>query len=506
MVLSKAFRWICLFFIFGVFLSSFAILPANVWMVFLIVGLIVTVFGLKKSFIDLGKDWRFLIAGCAIIFLALGILRNDLFLSRKESISQIPYQKDVALEGSISKDPDWGVNNQKIEVAVSYQYSGQAKQEMFGKILLTLDRNLDLRYGDRILVEGKLKAPLNTDGFSYKNYLAMQGIYALSYFPKITIIERGGGNPLMVSLLSWRDSFEGKINAILPEPQSSFLAGLLLGAKKNMSAEVLDDFNRTGTTHIVAISGYNITVVAVVFVGFLLALGLARPKAFYFAVLGIIFFTLITGASASVVRASIMGILILVAQKIGRLSIASNAIIFAGTIMIAINPSLLRFDVGFQLSFLATLSLIYLAPWLEEVLKWLPNYLELRTVLVATLSAQIAVLPILLYNFGQISIIAPLVNLLILPAVPLAMFLGFIASVLAFFWLPIGKLFGLLSWLVLTYQLKIVHLFSQLPIAVWQPANVGLFWCVVYYLVIIFIVWRFLYRQKMQLVPQQAKQ
>lgn len=502
MNLAKIFQFAALAFIVGVFLVSFNNEIGQWWWLGLILGLIALLFGIKNIFARPGRDFRFIFVGVILLFLALGAWRFSIFKQGQENISQLPYQKDVALRGIISKEPEINEVSQKAELTIKSQIDSAGEKNMSGKIILTLDRNANLAYGDEVLFQGKLKAPINYDGFDYKSFLAMQGISALGYFPKLTLLERGGGNPLISFLFKLRENFEQKIDEIFAEPYGSFLSGLLLGAKKSMSKEVLDEFNKTGTTHIVAISGYNITLIALIFMGFLLALGLARPHAFYFAVIGIILFTLLTGASASVVRAAIMGILILIAQKAGRLSLASNAVILAGAAMIAINPSLLRFDVGFQLSFLATLSLIYLVPFFEEKMKWLPEFWQLKSIFIATLSAQIAVMPVLLYNFGRVSLIAPLVNLLILPLVPLAMGVGFAAVMAGFLWLGFGRIIGYAAWLILKLLLEIVHLFSGFSFASFEAQKIGVFWFVIYYAALLFFVAMFMKKRKEALLAE----
>ncbi|MBI2003478.1 MAG: ComEC/Rec2 family competence protein [Parcubacteria group bacterium] len=185
-----------------------------------------------------------------------------------------------------------------------------------------------------------------------------------------------------------------------------------------------------------------------------------RQKAFWVTVLAIAAFTVLTGASASVIRAALMGILVLLAYREGRFYSMTNSIVLAGTVMIALNPKVLRFDAGFQLSFLATLGLVRLAPFFKEKLEKLPEFFNFKENFVATLSAQLAVLPVILYNFGNFSLVSLPANVLILPIIPVTMLFGFLAGISGLVWLPLGNLVGLAAWLLAEYEILIVRLFS----------------------------------------------
>jgi len=243
------------------------------------------------------------------------------------------------------------------------------------------------------------------------------------------------------------------IQNILPEPQASFLAGLLLGIQDNIPKDLIENFNKTGTRHIIALSGYNITIIASLLMGFLLWLGFWRKHAFFISIIAIIFFVILTGASASVVRAAIMGTLVLIAQRAGRISNPRNLLAATAFLMLLKEPSALIDNVGFQLSFAATIGILYLGPRLQK----------LPEILATTLSAQIAVLPFLAYYFHQISLISPFANLLILPIIPVTMAIGFMAVILGIIWIPAGAFFSWPTWLFLTYEIKLVEIMAKMP-------------------------------------------
>jgi competence protein ComEC len=261
------------------------------------------------------------------------------------------------------------------------------------------------------------------------------------------------------------------------------LSGLLLGGTDHLSKEVQDNFSRTGMTHIVAVSGYNVTIVAEYLMIFGIFLGLWRKQAFWFAVLGIILFVIITGIPPSVVRAGIMGILLIWAMKNGRLSNSKNAILFSAGLMLLLNPMLLRWDVGFQLSFLATIGIIYLYPIFDAILIKKNKVFGISEILFLTISAQIFVLPVILFNFKNLSLISPLANILILPIIPLAMFLGFLTIVVGFFSGFLASIISWLTYLPLKYEILMINYLAGLK---YSSMEVGFPWwgVVIWYIIL----------------------
>ena len=234
--------------------------------------------------------------------------------------------------------------------------------------------------------------------------------------------------------------------------------------------------------------GMNITIVSAILLNILLAFGLWRNQAFYTSVALIIFYILMIGASASGVRAGITALLFLTAQHFGRLSSASRLMLFAATIMLAFNPLLLRLDVGFQLSFLAVTGLIFLQPFFSNLFKKIPDNFQLRTSISTTLSAQVFVLPLLIYNFGQVSLISPLINVLILPLIPFVTILGFIFSFIGIFLQSLARILFWLVYLILAYIIKTVDFFSKFSWGTLTFKNISWVWLIILYFILIIIV------------------
>ena len=367
------------------------------------------------------------------------------------------------------------------------KYTISVEGEFEGLVLITLAKYPQYAYGDRLKIYGELQAPGVFDGFNYGNYLSRFDTYSVMYKPKVELLENTQGN-LFWSLMSWtQGKFMQQINSLFPEPHASFEAGLLVGARKGIPEDLMEQFNITGLTHIIAISGYNITII-VAFVMWALK-SLPRKTAFICAVVGIVLFTLFVGASPAVVRASIMGILGLLALNYGRSNNIHLTILWSAAIMVTWNPKILVYDVGFQLSFAAVMGLIYVAPHFEKYSKLLPGAFGIREAIVMTMSAQVMALPIIVYNFERLSLIAPISNLLVAFAIPPAMLFGFVAVLVSFVFPPLGLVFAYIAWGVLTYIIKIIELTAAIPYASVDWTGVTLWMMVGYYVVLGILLW-----------------
>jgi len=280
-------------------------------------------------------------------------------------------------------------------------------------------------------------------------------------------LQKYQGNYIKEKLFIFKKKIIQQIKKILPEPESSLLAGILIGAKEDMGKELLEEFRETGIIHIVVLSGFNLTILAQFIMIILSVFG--RKVSAIFGSLSIILFAIMTGASATIVRASLMALLVILARVLGRSSEAVRLLFLAGFIMLIFNPMLLLYDASFQLSFLATLGLLVLSPKIEDFIKY-GNFkiFNLKEILGATLSTQIFVFPLLLYLMGEISIISPLVNILILILVPFSMLLGIVTIAISFINFELGLIFSYANYLILSYDLTVVHYFSDLDFSTFQ--------------------------------------
>jgi competence protein ComEC len=266
-------------------------------------------------------------------------------------------------------------------------------------------------------------------------------------FPEITVLE-GKKSSFGGFLLDWRTKFEAIYQKTLPEPQSSLLSGIVLGSKSNLPQDLYQALQKTGTMHIVVASGMNVTILASTMISFLL-LFLSRRLAIILSCILIWFYVGLAGGGAPIVRAGFMGTLTFLALFLGREADAWRILGLTGFIMLFLDPRLL-FDLGFQLSFMATFGIIFFNPLFNSWFKRIPTII--RNDLSQTLGAQIATLPIILLSFGGYAWVSPFVNLLIVSTLPVLMRLGLIGLVVpAILWL---------TYPLLTYIVKIVELFS----------------------------------------------
>lgn len=360
-----------------------------------------------------------------------------------------------------------------------------------GKILIKARPHLiDFQYGDEVSFTGKFEAPQNFGDFDFKAYLAKESIYSAVNFPEIRIVSRNNGSSIKARLFKIKNTFEEQINRFLPEPEAGFLAGLILGARQNLSPDLKNNLQRSGTSHLIALSGYNITIVAAAVLSLFLFFGLNRRLAFCFSATVIILFVLMTGASASVVRAAIMGILLILGQRIGRIYYPRNALFLAVLIMIVLNPRILRFDLAFQLSAMATLGLIYFSPFFQKIFKAeQESFLNWRSNLATTLSAQVAVLPLLISGFGYFSPVAPISNVLLLTFIPITMLFGFLMVVGSLMFNLLGQVIGFGVYWLLKCEIGIINFFGSLK---FSSISFGGQQELVFWLSIIFVVLFFL--------------
>lgn len=490
MTRSRIFLYLCLSFIIGLGLVSFLIISVFAAGIILMIGLSLILVWWRH-------EWKLVVAGLCLISAAAGVYRGNqaIYNSPSGGISLYNDSGDpIKLLVTVISEPAVGINNVKYEVETNNRNGIQIPA---GKILIITNKYPLYEYGNVIEIQGKLKTPKDSPEFSYKDYLSRYEIYSLMYYPEIRDTGKNEGSYWYAKILWVKEMFEGNIRRILPEPHSSFLAGLLLGSKTQIPSSLMDKFSQTGTTHILAVSGFNISIIAWVVFWIFMVIGIHRYWAFWLAVLIVILFTVVTGASASVIRASIMGIIVLTAMRLGRLSQTAYALALTGMAMVSINPKLLRFDIGFQLSFLATLGLVLFSSLLDKKFSQKEFFKEsliwpvMKTTFVATLAAQILVIPVIAYHFRQVSLISPLANLLILPAVPFSMAVGFFGGVTAFVWPLLGQIIGYVAWILLNYQIKTVEILSQIPFSAITFENLHWGWVVTYYSIAVVLYWRF---------------
>src|SRR3989338_787915 len=349
--------------------------------------------------------------------------------------------ESITFQGAVYKEPFHGLDSQAVDIRLKPPYKGNVR--------IYTSLYPEYHYGDFIEVDGKI---IKSDSSNLN----------ISLSPKVNLVSSNNGSSSKVFLFSFKSKLVGNLGRILPGEQSAFMVGILFGERSGFSKEFTEALQESGTTHLVALSGYNISIIAVA-LATLLSYFFKRSRAFWLTVFFIITFVLMTGGEESVVRAAIMGIIFLIFERSSRLYSLRNAITLTAAIMLLFNPELLVFSVGFQLSFAALLGIIYLRPLIEKVTKFKGggSFLGWRENLLQTTSAQLATLPILITTFGRFSFSGILANVLLLEFMPLTMFLGFMGALTGLFSYHLSLIIGWVTNILLSYEIFIINLFGS---------------------------------------------
>ena len=489
---SKIFLIGCLIFIFGVALASF--LPVEI-LYFAIVWFSTGIFFLILTVLFWRYNKETGIKLASLFFLLIAILFFSIWrygLSLPENTpDRIWYYngQTVTARGFIANEPDIRDISQKLEITVM-AIKELPDRLISGKILVTADLYPEYKYGDELELECELKQPEEYKGFAYDRYLARYDIYSVCYYPRLKAISGGGGNYIYAKIFSFKAKLTGLIDSGLSEPESSLARPIVFGGQKGLEQTIRADFQKTGLTHIMAVSGFNISILAVIIMAVLLALGLNRRHAFYLAVIFLAAYIILVGLPASALRAGLMGFLVLWALKLGRFNKITNSLVLTAAVLLLINPKLLRDDVGFQLSFLALAGLVYVYPIFEAI--WgkikLPKLKGVSDALLITLAAQVFTLPVLAYNFSQISLIAPLANLAVLWVLPILTILILTALPLSAILPGLSFLFFLPSLILTKYILTMVKYLAKIPYGYLEINYLWPGWLAAYYFIAVFMV------------------
>ncbi len=479
---SKTFLAFCFCFIAGSAIGSLFIIP-NAVAFYLYLSLFFLAAGLIIFWSKLSA--RFYIF--CFLFLVFGLWRYAVTLPDCGNHSTLCFYngRSVSFVGIVSDEPQQKIDGISYTVAVN-DVGGQM---VTGKVLVKNRLYPVYSYGDQLSISCKLMAPETPPGsvFHYDKYLARFGIWSACGYPNLKKISSGGGNPLFCAILNFKTFLNNHVNLLWVEPEGSLMSGLLYGARSSLPAYLVDDFSRTGISHIVAVSGFNITIIAIVLMNLLIYLGFFRQRAFYVIVAVTILFVIFTGLTASAIRAAVMGIAVLTARQVGRGTRIVNVLVLTVAVMQIFNPYLLIWDVGFQLSFLALVGLVYVSPVIIKFIK-LPAIIQ--EPLAQTLSAIIATLPLMLYQFGTISLSAPLVNILILWIVPWLMLSGAVTIGVSLIFFPLGRLFAFITHFGLSYVIMIVQFFGEKS---WSSAlvQIPLWLMFLMYGILVYILYRY---------------
>jgi competence protein ComEC len=380
---------------------------------------------------------------------------------------------EVRLRAVVTEEPDERASGVLYRLDVREVREGGRWVKIQGRVLMRGPTLPAYEYGDLIDVRGKLETPPVFPDFDYRDYLLRQGVSGIVSYPDVRILESGHGSALTAALIEVRGTLEERLATVLPQPEAALAAGILYGSRSAMPQDLKDDMNATGTSHLVAVSGQNVTIVAGIIIAALAWLIGRRPAA-WVALVAIGGYVLLVGAEASVVRAGIMGAIFIGAILAGRQNTGWVALAVAAAAMTAAEPQVVH-DVSFQLSFVATLGLVTLAGPLGENLAALVSrqpriaglpfsggVLEAGTV---ALTAIIFTLPVVAVTFGRLSVVALPANIFAVPAFIAVAFTSAIATGVT---LVVPEAAGLMAWLAwppAAYMTTVIHVFAGVPLA-----------------------------------------
>lgn len=458
-------------FIIGIFFGDKIIIDFG-WTLGIIGGLFIAVILFWR------EKFRLLVF-VTLLGLFLGLFYYH-FWDYRENKKIITYNQSIIIDGWISGKPVQNPVDQQI--IIDYEKT---------KVQVTISKYPEYNYGDKLEIKGTIKNPAEIKSdpgeFNYGQYLLKKGIRGEVLNPDDIKKTGETGNLVTKTIYKIGNKFEGTLNQVLTEPYAALQAGIILGSKRSIPDSLMSAFNRDGLTHIVAVSGYNLMIVVSALA--LILTPFSRKFAFWGSICFIIFFVILTGAPASVLRAAVLAVLVLWCKILGRRPYYPILILLAASSMLLFNPYALKNDLSFQLSFLAFIGLTMLSPKISAIRIVDKSPGIIKTAFSETMSAQILVLPILLLNFGILSLVAPLANILVLPTVPTSMFLGFLAGGLGIIYLPLGQLISLLAWFVLKYIIVVTEFLSRFSFSAVTLKTTEWWWLPIYYL-IIYLVFR----------------
>jgi competence protein ComEC len=447
---------------------------------------------------------------------------STVFFEKRFFVDEIGFYGNVksslTVEGGVFTEPAFYSDQIRLVLDADKIVSGSFEKDVVGKLMVILPRYPEYKYGDCLRLTGVIERTSFGD-FAYGDYLAKDNVYASMYQPWVVVSEGNCGAHEWEFIYNLKTIINNRIGELFSEPSGSIVSGLLLGIRRAIPQNIIDDFSATGLTHILAISGYNITLVISIFGLFLK--GFSRRARFFMTFFGIFVFVVLTGMSASVIRAALMGALVIVGMYNGRRSSGVHCLLWGAALMSLQNPRIILFDMSFQLSFLATLGILIFMPCFEKLAERfgvgdaradasgngvvvgegvramerlgdaradVPDWVialkkQLYEGFAVTIAAQIFTTPLILFRFGRMSIIAPIANVIFLPLIPFIMLFSFAAIIVSFVIWPVSIPVAGAAFLLCDLLLKGVAFTADVPFASFLIPSFPLWMMIVCYAV-----------------------
>lgn len=501
--------WLSLAYLAGILLGKYTSLPWVAWAaaagLFILLALFEHLLRARFAFWQRLRNWVPIPAGVVFVFVVLGAGRYLMSTPPPTSADLAWYndQGEFTLVGSVTAPPDVRSDQVRYEISFSELTNPNepdyalSTQKIKGKALVTMPRWQQWQYGDRLLFIGKPVTPAEFPDFSYKEYLARQGIHTVIYYPiDVQKVGEAPGSGFRRWLVSVRESARKVILQLIPQPESGLLEGILLGMENDLPASLKQAYQDTGTSHIIAISGFNMTLLATLLIRTFSRL-LRRFWGVLAAILAIAVYTLFVDGSAAVVRAALMASTAAIAHLFGRRQAGLHALVLTAALLCLFNP-LLPWDVSFQLSFMAVFGLVVFGQPLQSsftslMARWFGEEKAARfssplsEYLLVTLAAQLTTLPVIALQFKRISVVSLLANPLILPVQPAILEAGMVTLAVGAVSPLFGKVCAMFTWPLLAYTNFVVTSFAKIIGAALTIHPTAAFWILLAFLLILLV-------------------
>jgi len=417
------------------------------------------------------------------ILFIIGALWASWFLNYRHSnfnsLKNLSGEK-LSFAAQVCAEPDNRLDSQKIILCSPY-----------GKVLVNLKLYPEYHLGDNLYFSGKIIQAEEFSGFDYPEYLLGKKIYFVSYYPYLEL--RSYKNSFYRSLINLKEKYQTIINLGLPEPEAGLGGALILGYKSTLPDDLVAAFSGAGLSHVIAVSGTHITFLAFCLYKLLNLLPWGKKKNFWLLGIFLFSYTLLSGFQAAAVRSLIMGLLCFWQEAYGRERDFSGAFFFSASLMLIFNPWLLKSDLGFQLSFAAIASLLYLDPLFEKIKcrLWKKFPKAILETFRASLAAQIFVWPLGALAFHKASIISPISNLFFFWIFYPMIILIFLAMILSFLFVSLSPVLFYIPFIFLRLFWQGSLFLANLPLATISNINISPSFLYFYYAVLLLIIWFF---------------
>jgi competence protein ComEC len=446
--------------------ANFSGLIPLFWLIGLGVATLITGIGWQRR-----RGWYLL----AFIAFFAGGYRYQL-VPQSSDLAQYNTVGSATIVGQVVQEPDIRDDRIQLRVQAESINLGVETYPTAGLLLVNTPRTAAVQYGDTVSVTGRLNTPATYDTFSYADFLAREGVFTVMDNTSIEILASDGGSPLTRRLLSIKNDLQAKIRAHLPDPQAALLTGILLGNERGLDPKLNEDFARVGAAHIIAISGFNMAIIAGIMDK---SLGrIFKTRKWIGVILGILLlalYTLLVGANTAVIRAAFMSSLLIIAPLFKRKTYVPASLAAVLMVMSAAQP-LVLWDISFQLSFFAVLGLaLFSTPYTRYFNSLLYNIFPagfarvvgefLNEPLVVSFAALTTTLPLTMLYFQRLSLVSLLVNILVVPIQSYVLIIGGIALLVSLVIAPLGQVLFWIVYVLLSWTIAVVRYFGDMRYA-----------------------------------------